>query len=420
MKYTYTQTHDQVAVTFTLPRDTPPSTRPVVTITSTTLTATVSGTPIIRGPLFAPIHASDSLWQIEAPQRTAPGVIAPRIVTVHLEKATAGVDWPVVVTESDDMDATSAYHLAQLLEAYDPPRALALYNKGADHGDVACMLKVAAFYEVGNENAAAVPVNQDINKANEWHRKAAHAPVDQYNAEYVAEACYILATAYSNGHGDLAQDLPVSMALYERAVTLARDELDRIGSQLSPLSAPGSPLGLSPVPKPTISQLAPGSAVKLRQLVQTCGFQAGLLHFEKQRYVEARAMWEYSGATGHAQSLFNLGVLYMNARGVDRDLERAVAYMRQAVAADATGKLSIPEGLEAAAEKVARGETTEQVFVESSSSKERRRGEKRRRREMAKKTTTDLQDALIVGTGLVIMGAGVWFAWKRWSSAAVL
>ncbi|ORZ38065.1 hypothetical protein BCR44DRAFT_391719 [Catenaria anguillulae PL171] len=423
--YSFTQTQDQLAISFTLPADSAPSAKPKISIQPDSLSAHFGASAssqddrltFISGTLFARVLPHDSLWQIE--KHPVTGL---RTVTIHLEKESA-IDWPVVISESDPMDSTSCFYLAQFLEPLDPPRAFDLYTRGAQAGNVACMLKVAAFYEVGNEQAPMVPVCKDLAASVAWHKKAAHAPVSQYTAEHVAEACYILASAYQSGHG-LVQDVPVALALYDRAMDLAAGVLSGSGSGSGSAFDSTNAKSQSPVTEsPSSSKLAPVSQLagdaKLKQLITVSAFQVGLMYFERQAYTDAHKYWDRSAANGHPQSLFNLGVMYLNGRGVDRDLERALELMHKGVEADHTGRLAIPEGLEEAVQQEREAKLSanrgtigesEETVVAGGVHTPRGHGKKQRKKKRGAQSADGVSEVL-VGLGVVVAVVGVAAVW---------
>ncbi|KAJ3374399.1 hypothetical protein GGF31_007919 [Allomyces arbusculus] len=413
MWYTYSQTHDQVAVTFTIPASLPPSARPAVRFGADTVHATIGPHTIISGKLYARINPFESLWQIEG-RRNLGGA---RVVTLHLEKETA-IEWPVVVMEDDtgklEIDPTSMYYLAGFLEAIDPARALDLYERAAKAGHVPAMLKAAAFYEVGRENAPAVPVAQDLAKSFALHQQAANTPVDDFNLDHVAEAHYILATAYQSGHGAPA-NADTALAEFDRAIALASQALGPRPTTppteptLTSTAAGGKPISLQP----------PGPG-KLRTILVTSAFQAGLTCFQPPRsdFTKAREYWELSAAYGHPQSAFNLGVLYLNARGVDKDLKRAYELMQQGVKLDPSGALALPPGLEEAV--LGGGEASEKAAAAAAAtgSGEEKKKARRKRRSKRASSGSGAGGWLLALSVVGVVGAAAVYYWRTSRNAA--
>jgi len=59
-------------------------------------------------------------------------------------------------------------------------------------------------------------------------------------------------------------------------------------------------------------------------------FDDGYAAYQRGNFYEARTIWEQLGTDGDARSLYNLGNLYAEGRGVSRDLETARSFWRQA------------------------------------------------------------------------------------------
>jgi|GEM_PF-675771 len=59
-------------------------------------------------------------------------------------------------------------------------------------------------------------------------------------------------------------------------------------------------------------------------------FDDGYAAYQRGNFYEARTIWEQLGTDGDARSLYNLGSLYAEGRGVSRDLEIARGFWRQA------------------------------------------------------------------------------------------
>jgi len=176
----------------------------------------------------------------------------------------------------------------------------------ANLGNTAAQMKLAAFYELGRKESQSIIVDQDLKKAIYWHTKAAEADNP--------EACYIVGTAYQQGTHFLEKSYSTALKWLERCLESTPDLAETANNIY----------------------------------VATC-FQIGLMKLEggygiKEDSEEAIKYWKMSAYYKHSQSLYNLGVLYLNKIGKDHNIVKAIRLIQEAIALDST--LDIPAQLQ--------------------------------------------------------------------------
>lgn len=74
-----------------------------------------------------------------------------------------------------------------------------------------------------------------------------------------------------------------------------------------------------------------GEEIDLQEIVRkpTIGNYRGYAEFKMANYDAARRIWEALDATGFGEAAFNLGNLYEDGLGVEKDIPRALAYYRR-------------------------------------------------------------------------------------------
>lgn len=167
-------------------------------------------------------------------------------------------------------------------------------------------MKLAAFYELGRKESQSIIVDQDLKKAIYWHTKAAEADNP--------EACYIVGTAYQQGTHYLEKSYSTALKWLERCLESTPDLAETANNIY----------------------------------VATC-FQIGLMKLEGGYGIEedsegAIKYWKMSAYYKHSQSLYNLGVLYLNKIGKDHNIVKAIRLIQEAIAIDST--LDIPAQLQ--------------------------------------------------------------------------
>ncbi|KAJ3328968.1 hypothetical protein HDU76_008904 [Blyttiomyces sp. JEL0837] len=274
-----------------------------ITMTDDTLNVSISPepTPRIRGRLFATIKPSQSSWSIEdLPEPILEGHPNPyRVLIIRLAKTTRKNNWGLPVrsgiSEPTDADPHSLYLVAATLFEHGDSGSLRLMTVAGDAGSVAAQLKLAAWYELGREEMAVIPVGRNPIASLTWHRKAA--------LRGNAEACYIVMTAYASGtHG--------CEKSYLEAFKWAKECMENGHG-------------------PDIM------AVEQKNLFVTVAFQTGLLLMEGGNGMgnpnpeAASVFWRQAALAGHGQSAWNLGIFYLNGFGVPVDIEEGVKLIKQ-------------------------------------------------------------------------------------------
>ncbi|KAK9674849.1 hypothetical protein K7432_016839, partial [Basidiobolus ranarum] len=281
ISYIWSQSDDQISVSFLVPK-TFRSRDAIIEFRTDQIQAGLRGAePIIKGKLYAQIRRSDSLWEIEPAldsDLVDTGLAsAHQLLTLHLEKLVRGVDWPVVViepaAEDKEVDITSQFYLGKMLESTSPTKAFKYYSSAARNGHISSQLKLAAMYEIGKEKSSIVVVDRNIEKSFYWHLQAAK------NGN--AEACYIVGTSYSNGHG-VEKSYTDAIKYFKIAMDLAYPSLN--GTKAASRS----------------SQVRSSYAFFVNS-----AFRAGLIYLEGGHGVTADPTlaleyWKQSAATGHA------------------------------------------------------------------------------------------------------------------------
>jgi len=308
--YSWSQTNDQITISFQVlksfkARDA------TIDIRKDSIFVQIHNedTPRIKGRLFTSIDKFDSMWQVETESKTNK-----RIVTIHIEKQNT-IPWPLVIrsgmkgeNDIEGMDAQSQYLCGSFYqsEVGDYQRAFKYFESAANLGNTAAQMKLAAFYELGKNESQSIIVDQDLKKAIYWHTKAAEADNP--------EACYIVGTAYQQGTHFLEKSYSTSLYWLKRCLDSTPDLAETANNIY----------------------------------VATC-FQIGLMKLEggygiEEDSEEAIKYWKMSAYYKHSQSLYNLGVLYLNKIGKDHNIVKAIRLIQEAIAIDST--LDVPAQLQ--------------------------------------------------------------------------
>ncbi|KAG5460939.1 MAG: hypothetical protein BJ554DRAFT_6955, partial [Olpidium bornovanus] len=392
-----------------------------------------------------------------------------RLFTVHLEKASVHVQWPLLVRAGldgergvarrdaaverietsasaatprppidddgddcggdPDLDPTSEFELAKLHESTSPDIAMRHVLRSAAGGHVPAMLRAAAFYELGGDDEDGrkmrVPVERDARKAFLWHKRAADTGDP--------EACYVVATA-------LLAPAPATEGAGEHAAT--------------PPASPSEVAGAEKAPPEIVNAAA---LAYFRRAVSAGGpdaryytsaaFQAGLVALRGGNGLpnegdprEARDFWILSAAGGHPLSCWNLGVLAVTGAvgaggegGVEPppaagagDIETAKEWFRKALELDHT--LKIPPGFEAIVGDVweaakrkrdvaAAGEINKRRLKKKKKKKKEAAAGKRTAREGRKQPGASVSPSVWLGVSALAVAicVGLW-VWKRKST----
>jgi hypothetical protein len=164
----------------------------------------------------------------------------------------------------------------------------------------------------------------------------------------------------------------------------------------------------------------------------SAAFQAGLIYLGGSGDQEHAAVhvsepnpslaieyWKQSAMLGHAQSCFNIGVMYANGMGVTQDVWQAGRWFGRAKKLDAIGNLDVPPGVEVVEWHAVRESSDHQnkkpndSLAAGSSSTTRRRKRKSKRRNKQQHDQDMIK--LILGVGSIVAVAGVitWWALRK-------
>lgn len=191
--------------------------------------------------------------------------------------------------------------------ARDPEEALRWYRSAGEQGHALGALNAALLYDSGTA------VDRDAVAAASWYRKAADAGNGR--------AAYNLGLLYENGDG-VVQDKSQASAWYAKA-------------QRAGISAAGPKLAaLAPKPQPAIqpSELAPAAAVAAApseslRLALAKDYSLGASTPDDPLLADAIRQ---AADNGDSQAACNLGMRYVNGRGVPRDWPQGEAWLRRA------------------------------------------------------------------------------------------
>lgn len=308
--YSWSQTDDQITISFQVQKSFKPRDANI-DIQKDTINVQLKNedSPRIKGRLFTSIDRFDSMWQVETESKTNK-----RVVTIHIEKGNT-IPWPIVIrsgvkgeNDIEGMDHQSQYLCGSFYQAEvgDYEKAFKYFESAANLGNISAQMKLAAFYELGKNESQSIIVDQDPKKAIYWHKKAAEADNP--------EACYIVGTAYQQGTHFLEKSYSDALSWFDRCLT-ANPDLAEISNNI---------------------------------YVATC-FQIGLMKLEGGFGIEedsegAIKYWKMSAFYKHAQSLYNLGVLYLNNIGKDHNIVKAIRLINEAITIDST--LEVPAQLQ--------------------------------------------------------------------------
>ncbi|KAI9202864.1 uncharacterized protein BJ171DRAFT_512400 [Polychytrium aggregatum] len=307
--YTWSQSNDQVVIAFPVSRDLT-SSMVKITFSDKALLCVIEGEPQprVKGQLFRPIKRNDSIWQLEKSQKNGN-----QLLTIHLEKAHEGVTWPMVVTaglySELDMDPHSMYILASLTqgESEVSQNCLDLFTKAAELDSIPAQLKLAAWYEIGQEESPSIPFRQDRERSLLWHTRAAQLGN--------SEACYIVGTVHVQGTHGASKSYSAGLEWFNRCI----------------------------VSDPFLADTQPNIFV-------AAAFQSGLLLMEGGNGLgdpdpaRAAGFWQKTSKMGHPQSAWNLGIFYLNGFGVEQDIREAVRLITIAMSLDPN--LALPPQLQ--------------------------------------------------------------------------
>ncbi|KAG2173290.1 hypothetical protein INT43_004664 [Umbelopsis isabellina] len=355
-----------------------------------------------------------------------------RLLTLHLEKEDQNTEWVVPVSggyqgNEMDMDPTSAYHLAGWFETRmrDAERAFKHYEMAAEKGHTRAMLKIAAMYEVGKESMEESPVmtpvypSRDATKAFEWHKRAADGTVAADGTTIGpsdAEACYIIGTTYAAGSEEagVEKDYDLALMYFQKCMLTTAGHIDFDFSHADDPNDPG-------LQRKPLRSYQPHT--RDERYFCSAAFQAGLIflggagdqdhashHVNEPNPGLAIEYWKQSAMLGHAQSCFNIGVMYANGMGVTQDVWEAGRWFGRAKKLDGIGNLEVPPGVEVVEWHADRSSDhpnkqandSAPVGASSSSSAAKRRKKKTKKRSRQQRQQDQDTLKLIVGVGSLV------------------
>ncbi|KAJ3396735.1 hypothetical protein HDU92_002101 [Lobulomyces angularis] len=282
--------------------------------------------PRLDGELYGTVLPFDSIWQLEAISDDQNH----KLMTIHLEKSpeSIGQVWPLLIKKgkSEEMgcDIQSLYEIGSNAHlSGDVNKAVKYLQVSAEKGCISAQLKLAAWYEIGNGEEYKqynFPLKKDQAASHQWHKEV----YDKYELIYSffdvkaallgnAEACYVVATTYLHGTHGVSQD-------YVEAVKFFKKVYETVNIHKT-----------------------------LPNIYISASFQLGLMFMEGGHGLgdpnpkESLIYWKLSGMAGHPDSIFNIGVFYLNAFGVDQDIPGAIEMIK--LARQANPSLNLPPPL---------------------------------------------------------------------------
>lgn len=284
--------------------------------------------------------------------------------------------------------------------------------------------------EAMEENPTMTPVypSRDAAKAFEWHKKAADGTfaVDgQTIGPPDAEACYIVGTTYAAGSEEagVIKDYDLALMYFQKCMLTTAAHID---FDFSHGDDPNDPL----LQRKPLRSYPPHT--RDERYFCSAAFQAGLIYLGGSGDQEHAAVhviepnpslaieyWKQSAMLGHAQSCFNIGVMYANGMGVTQDVWQAGRWFGRAKKLDAIGNLDVPPGVEVVEWHAVRESSDRQNKkpndspAAGSSSTTRRRKRKSKRRNKQQHDQDMIK--LILGVGSIVAVAGVitWWALRK-------
>ncbi|KAJ3072080.1 hypothetical protein HDU98_004351 [Podochytrium sp. JEL0797] len=240
------------------------------------------------------------------------------VMIIRLFKNTAKNGWPLPiqggVSSNTDTDPHSLYLIANALHNLNDSNALKMMNAAAELGSISAMLKLAAWFEIGKEEMAGIPVSKDEKLALFWHKRAGNSGNP--------EACYILMTTYASGSHNNPKSYLDALQWSRAAIQSGFGDADDGGAM----------------------------AVEQPRLYQTLLFQTGLMLMEggsgigEPRPEGAISSWTMASKDGHAHSTWNLGIFHLNGFGLEEpNVTKGIELIRTGM--KAVKELSLPPQL---------------------------------------------------------------------------
>lgn len=270
------------------------------------------------------------------------------------------------------------------------------------------MLKVAAIYESNS-------LGTDTKKAFEWYKKAADNEVLQPGTDISHGpdplACYIVGASYSTGAQEynVEKDYQNALYYYNRCMATTAPRMD----------VDFSILDLDHVPNIKLRSHPPQT--RDERYFCSSAFQTGLIYLYGSNHegesvhsatdVEvdvdlAIRYWKEAALLGHAQACYNIGILYANGMGIDKDTWIAGKWFGRALKLDSSGSLVVPEGVSTIEWDEAKKEKSE---IQTPENKKR----KRRVKKTSDRNSDNFGAAVMLGSILAVAGTA-WYFYTRW------
>jgi TPR repeat protein len=220
---------------------------------------------------------------------------------------------------------TIIVNLHRQMDAKTKRELFAVFQTGADHGDLASMTNLGLAYSKGDG------VAQDYAKAREWFEKAAD--------KGVASGMSNLGQLYVNGHG-VAQDYPKAREWFEKGADMGDASAM---SFLGWLYANGLGVAQDYATARNWYEKAAdmGDASAMSFLGQLYANGLGVA----QDYAKARDWYEKAADKGDASAMSNLGGVYYNGDGVAQDYPNAREWFEKAADMGDASAMSFIGGL---------------------------------------------------------------------------
>ena len=212
---------------------------------------------------------------------------------------------------AEDGDAEAQFQLGLCYDkgdgiARDAEEALRWYRSAGEQGHALGALNAALLYDSGSA------VDRDAVAAADWYRKAADAGNGR--------AAYNLGLLYENGDG-VIQDKSQAIAWYAKA---QRAGINAAGPKLAAIAPKPQSVAPSELAPPAPVAAAPSESLRLALAKD---YSLGASTPDDPLLAEAIRQ---AADNGDAQAACNLGMRYVNGRGVSRDWPQGEAWLRRA------------------------------------------------------------------------------------------
>ena len=279
---------------------------------SDVLKKTANGTPASQGTV-----AGRTAAPTDSARRAPPQPPAERPAVEPSQSELASPELAALRAKAAAGDAEAEYQLGLIYDEgrkvdRDRAQALRWYRTAAEHGHVLAALNTGVLYDSGS----GVP--RDAVAAAFWYRKAADADNGR--------AAYNLGLLYENGDG-VPRDRKQALSWHQKA---QRAGIAAAGAKIAALSPKPAPARITQSALPALEQPADASAGKrdarLRMALAK-DYAPGTSADDDQA---AAALIRAAADGGDAQAACNLGMRYVNGRGVARDWAQGESWLRRA------------------------------------------------------------------------------------------